>query len=130
MLKKCLLNIHEFVSREQSQCSFFEKYIQEAKTHLESKNLDQICISLNGGKDSTVVFFLSLYLLLGKDAELANSSILCVYLKEKDPFPEVLEYLNQLKKECPIEFKTYNSNSEVNTDFIKKVLDNLSLFSH
>jgi 3'-phosphoadenosine 5'-phosphosulfate sulfotransferase (PAPS reductase)/FAD synthetase len=52
---------------------------------------------------------------------LKESSLLCLYLKEKEPFPEILEYLDMLQAETPIELRIYKSQSEVDAQFIKKV---------
>lgn len=48
-------------------------------------------------------------------------SLMCLYLKEKEPFPEIVEYLEYLKRETPIQLKVYNSTKDVDADFIKNV---------
>ena len=151
--------MHLFVSKLSSKNSRFRKSLKASDTHLLSCKPSQLCISLNGGKDSTAVFFLTLYLLLRAESakkenltnpkdfsdswdsfqgdlsqkkldhflfeEAFNSlherSLLCVYLKEKEPFPEILHYLDFLKEASPIDLKIYNSPQEVDPEFIKNV---------
>jgi hypothetical protein len=165
MLKTWLKNIHFFVSKLSSTNIRFNKCLKASDTHLLDCNINQLCISLNGGKDSTAVFFFTVYLLLRAESakkqnfqnvnnfesswssfqndmikgkydgllfdealmSLQNSSLLCLYLKEKEPFPEILNYLEFIKQQTPIELRIYNSPSEVDPEFIKKVSLNLFL---
>lgn len=159
MLKTWLKNIHNFVSKLSSSNSRFSLCLRASDTHLLSCDQSQLCISLNGGKDSTAVFFFTVYLLLRAESakkqnlakigdfqnswfdfqknmirgdfdqflfedalsSLQSKSLLCLYLKEKEPFPEILEYLDFLQKQIPIELKVYNSSSDVDPQFIKNV---------
>ena len=159
MLKTWLQNIHTFISKLSSTNPRFKNCLKASDTHLLKQSPSQLCISLNGGKDSTAVFFLTVYLLLRAESArsqnlqnapdfegswmgfqrdmiqgkynnflfeealkgLKESSLLCLYLKEKEPFPEILTYLDFLKEQTPIELRVYNSRSEVDAQFIKKV---------
>lgn len=84
---------------------------------------NKIALSLNGGKDSTVVLFLTLYMLKQKQLEKGfNSSLKCIYMKEQNPFPEILSYMTQLSEQFEIEVYEYENKTNITQDFMKNSL--------
>ncbi|CAK80950.1 unnamed protein product (macronuclear) [Paramecium tetraurelia] len=55
----------------------------------------QIKICFNGGKDATVVLYLAKMAL---EKLQISREIECIYFKEKQPFPEIIEFMEQQKK--------------------------------
>lgn len=84
---------------------------------------NEIALSLNGGKDSTVVLFITLYFIQICRAEGEKGQKLkCVYMKEKDPFKEIVGYLETLKSSLDIELYEYDNSKTITPDFMKHAL--------
>jgi 3'-phosphoadenosine 5'-phosphosulfate sulfotransferase (PAPS reductase)/FAD synthetase len=49
-------------------------------------------VSFNGGKDATIVLYLTYFALQRTHSK---SHIECIYFEEKDPFPEVDAFMSQ-----------------------------------
>lgn len=48
-------------------------------------------------------------------------------MKEKEPFPEILAYLNFLKKNFDIEVTEYENNSVINQNFMKEAIQDFTI---
>lgn len=83
---------------------------------------NEIALSLNGGKDSTVILFLALYFMQAGDSTQTTQRLKCVYMKEKNPFKEIISYLTYLKSNFSIEVYEYDNNGIVTHDFMKHAL--------
>lgn len=84
---------------------------------------NKIALSLNGGKDSTVVLFLTLYVMKQKQLEEGLSSRLkCIYMKEQNPFPEIIGYMNKLEEQFEIDVYEYQNKTNITQDFMKNSL--------
>ncbi len=72
----------------------YKKTLEIYSKLFKENDIKSVGLSLNGGKDSTVVLFLTLFYL----EKLKKLDILkCIYMKEKNPFNEILQYLKHLK---------------------------------
>lgn len=112
--------IKKFFETSCSEIKRTEETLNNLFKHLPS---NQIALSLNGGKDSTVVLFLALYFVnLYKPLGQSSYKLKCVYMKEKSPFKEILVYLDALKSTFDIEVYEYDNDNIVTTDFMKHAL--------
>ena len=82
--------------------------------------IEKISIGFNGGKDSTATFFLFLAAILR--LRINPRYIHCVYIMEKDPFPEVIDYVDIVNKEFGFQLIKYQKNGRVDKEFMKKCL--------
>ena len=57
---------------------------------------DSLYVSFNGGKDATVVLYLTVFAMRKLNI---TSPIKCIYLEESNPFPEVDEFVNSQIKQ-------------------------------
>lgn len=53
-----------------------------------------------------------------------KGTLRCVYVKEKNPFKEILDYLKDIKKAHNIELVEYDSEQSVDKNFMKNSIKN------
>ena len=99
--------------------------IDQVTDFFKKVNWERLGLGLNGGKDSTAALFLVLYFKAKFDIE--NSRLKCIYFKEDNPFPEIIQYINTLKETTNIHVTEYNSRSSIDPLFMKKSLNDFVL---
>lgn len=73
--------------------------------------MNKVGLSFNGGKDSTVVLFLTLYF---RQIFEIKGSLNCIYMKEKNPFSEIIDYLEFVKNNFDINLVEYQNENTIN----------------
>lgn len=116
LLKKNLKSISTFFKCVDPRIQTAEKVMDKL---FDNYDIENIGLSLNGGKDSSVIYYLTLYFLEKKNIK---KKLKCIYMKEKNPFKEILKYLEELKKSDKIELIEYSNDQKITKNYMKESL--------
>ena len=116
LLKNNLKSLSKFLKSTDPRLKTAETVMDKL---FDNYDIENIGLSLNGGKDSSVIYYLTLYFLEKKKIK---KKLKCIYMKEKNPFKEILNYLEDLKKNDRIELIEYSNDEKITKDYMKESL--------